>query len=254
MADTKQKFNKSFQIIRALENGLYKKYLEGDIVLQDIANDFNVTVQHVASIIKVNNIGNPNKEKSMYREEEKKLIKKDIENALPIECFKKNYKILDNLSSTVNITNTFSRWIEKDDFSTDIPYVTLSRLNKIISSINIMKYLQINNNLPKSNRESLSKIAKKFNVSYTKVANISIHLKKESDTLLPQKDDRLSRVIFRNLNIIEEITYSKTNHEAAVEKVSKKYNVDKDVIERLLSCEAYAKGASLDEYLSSIKI
>ncbi|RYS03704.1 hypothetical protein, partial [Staphylococcus pseudintermedius] len=120
--------------------------------------------------------------------------------------------------------------------------------------INIMKYLQINNNLPKSNRESLSKIAKNFNVSYTKVANISIHLKKESDTLLPQKDDRLSRVIFRNLNIIEEITYSKTNHEAAVEKVSKKYNVDKDVIERLLSCEAYAKGASLDEYLSSIKI
>ncbi|NLS37282.1 hypothetical protein [Staphylococcus pseudintermedius] len=88
MADTKQKFNKSFQIIRALENGLYKKYLEGDIVLQDIANDFNVTVQHVASIIKVNNIGNPNKENQCI-EKKKKINKKDIENALPIECFKK---------------------------------------------------------------------------------------------------------------------------------------------------------------------
>ncbi len=247
------KFNKSYKIIRALENGLYKKYLDGEIVLQDIANEFNVTVQHVASIIKVNNIGNPNKEKSMYKAEEKKAIKREIENGLPIEYFKSKYKIFDNLSSYISVANTFSRWIENDGFHTDIPYLTLSRLNKIISNINIMKYLQINFNLPKENKESLKQVSMRFNVSYTKVANIATHLKKESDRLLPQKDDRLTRIVFRNLNIVEEITYSKTDYEVAISKVAKKYGVDRDIVESILSCEAYIKGSSLDEYLNSIQ-
>ncbi|WP_215392830.1 hypothetical protein [Staphylococcus aureus] len=252
MKDSKHKFNKSYQIIRALENGLYKKYLDGDIVLQDIANEFNVSVQHVASIIKVNNIGNPNKEKSIYKAREKNSIKRDIENGLPIEYFKPKYKIFDNLSSYISVANTFSRWTENDGFHTEIPYLTLSRLNKIISNINIMKYLQINFNLPKSNRESLMKVSKRFDVSYTKVANIAKHLKKGSDSLLPQKDDKLSRIVYRNLNIVEEITYSK-NHEAAISKVSKKYGVDRDIVESILSCEVYVKGASLEVYLNSLQ-
>ncbi|MBI5973902.1 LysM peptidoglycan-binding domain-containing protein [Staphylococcus caledonicus] len=252
MVGRKQAFNKSFQIVRALENGLYKKYLDGDIVLQDIANEFGVTVQHVASIVKVNNIGNPNKEKSIYKSEEQKAIKRDIDNGLPIEYFKSNYKVLEKLSSTINVSNTFLRWKEKDGFHTDVPYATLSRLNKTIASINIRKYIEINNNLPKSNRESLTKIAKRFNVSYTKVANIATHLKKNTTNLIPSKDDKFSRIVYRNLNIVEEVTYSKTNHEEAIDKVSKKYKVDRDIIESILSCEAYVKGASLDEYLDSI--
>lgn len=254
MTEKKGKFNKSFQIVRALENGLYKKYLDREIVLQDIANEFGVTVQHVATIIKVNNIGNPNKEKPMYKAEEQKLIKIDIENGLPIEYFKSNYKILMHLSSTINVANTFLRWKENDGFITDIPYVTLSRLNKIISSINIRRYLEINNNLSKAKRESLTQVAKQFKVSYTKVANISTHLKENTDSLIPSKDDKLVRVVFRNLQIVEEITYSKTKHEKAIEKVSRKYKVDKNIVESILSCEPYVKGASLDEYLKCLKI
>ncbi|HDJ2072648.1 TPA: hypothetical protein PPU89_002298 [Staphylococcus aureus] len=253
MTEKKQKFNKSFQIVKALENGLYKKYLNREIVLQDIANEFGVTAQHVASIIKVNNIGSMNKDKPMYKAEEQKLIKRDIENGLPIEYFKPNYKIFNHLSSTINIANTFLRWREKDGFNTDVSYVTLSKLSKIIASLNIRKYLKINNNLPKSNRKSLTQIAKQFNVSYTKVANIATHLKNNTDTLIPSKDDKLVRVVSRNLNIVEEVTYSKTKHEIAIDKVSKKYKIESDVVESILSCEAYVQGASLEEYLKHLQ-
>ncbi|WP_180526233.1 hypothetical protein [Staphylococcus haemolyticus] len=85
MTEKKQKFNKSFQIVKALENGLYKKYLNREIVLQDIANEFGVTAQHVASIIKVNNIGSMNKDKPMYKAEEQKLIKRDMMKVLPVK-------------------------------------------------------------------------------------------------------------------------------------------------------------------------
>lgn len=253
MIESKEKFNKTYKIVKALENGLYQKYLDGDIVLQDIADEYGVSIQHIASIIKENNIGNPNKEKKFYRDEERKLIKRDIENGLPVDYFKPNYKLFENVSSPINAFNTISRWVKKDEFHTDIPYITLSRLNKIILSVNIRKYVESNNHLPKSKKESIREIAERFNVIYTKVANIASHIKKDTNHLLPQKDDELARIVLRNLNIVEEINYSKSSYEKSIIKASKKFNVDKDIIESILSCEAYVKGANLEEYIENRK-
>ena len=69
MIEKKEKFNKTYKIVKALESGLYQKYLDGDLVLQDIANEYGVTIQHIASIIKENNIGNPNKELKLHSDE-----------------------------------------------------------------------------------------------------------------------------------------------------------------------------------------
>ncbi|WP_267239615.1 hypothetical protein, partial [Staphylococcus aureus] len=88
---------------------------------------------------------------------------------------------------------------------------------------------------------------------YTKVGNIASHIKKDTNKLLPQKDDELARIVLRNLNIVEEVNYSKSSHEKAIAKAAKKFNVDKDIIVSILSCEAYVKGANLEEYIESRK-
>lgn len=253
MIESKEKFNKTYKIVKALENGLYQRYLDGDIVLQDIANEYGVSIQHIASIIKENDIGNPNKEKKIYRDEERKLIKRDIENGLPVDYFKPKYKLFGNVSSPINAFNTISRWVKKDEFHTDVPYITLSRLKKIILSVNIRKYVESNNHLPKSKKESIRVIAERFNVTYTKVANIASHIKKDTNYLLPQKDDELAKIVLRNLNIVEEITYSKSSYDEAITKASKKFNVNRDIIERILDCEVYVKGANLEEYIENRK-
>lgn len=247
---SENKFNKTYYLVKALNNGLYKKYLDGDIVLQDIADEFNVSFQHVAAVIKENNIGNPSEEKRMYNDEERFLIKNDVENGLPIECIQHNYKIFENISDPMNVFNTMTRWVKAKQFNTEIPYITESKLNKIILDINIMKVIKSNNMLPKKSKKLLNDIANDFNVRYSKVSNINSYIRKNVDNLLPNKDDELVKVIIRNLDITNDINISKEGYNIAASKAAKKYNVDVNVIKRIVECKSYIEGSNINEYIN----
>lgn len=243
------KLNKTFQIVKSLKNGEYQRYLDGDIVLQDIADQFGVSVQHVAAIIKDNKIGEPSKQKKLYKEEEQVKVKDDIENGLPIDYFKNDYRIFNNLSGTMNVFNTITRWVKRDQIHLDIPYITESKLKKLILYVNIMKYIKRNNNYPKQNKKRLSDIAEMFNVSFGVVGSIASYIKKGTNNLLPNKNEELVKIIIRNLDMVEDITYTKDEHEEAIKKASKKYGVDLEMVKRILVCEPYVEGANIDDFI-----
>lgn len=245
------KYNKTFQIVTSLQNGLYKKYLNGDIVLQDIANQFNVSVQHVAAVIKDNNIGVPSKQKKMHREEAQHQVKQDIENGLPVEFLKDEYKIFEGLSGVMNVFNTITRWVRKEQITLTLPYITESKLKKLILDINIMKFINKNKNYPKHSKMRLVDIADLFNVSFGVVGTISSYLNKGANHLLPNQNNELVKVIMRNLDMVEDITYSNLEHEEAIEAASKKYSVKISIIKKILLCEPYIEGANIEEYIKT---
>lgn len=248
-----KKLNKTYYLVKALKSGLYNKYLNGDIVLQDIADQFEVSFQHVAAVIKQNNIGNPSEEKRFHNMEERNLIKHDINNGLPIECFKSHYKLFENMTNTMNIFNTITRWGKTQKFKTDIPYITSVKLRKVILEVNIMKYLKCNNIMPKQNKKNLSDIANDFKVSYSKISLINSYINKGVNNLLPDKDDELIKVVFRNLNIVSEVVYSRMEPVEAIKEVANKYGIEVDMVKRITSCEPYIEGANINTFIAKRK-
>lgn len=245
------KLNKTYHLVKALNNGLYNDYLKGDIVLQDIADRFEVSFQHVSAVIKQNNIGHPSEEKRMYNDEERILIKKDIDNGIPIECFQTKYKLFENINDSMNVFNTITRWTKSNHFKTEIPYITVSKLNKFILDVNIMKFLKINNMMPKNSKMRLTDIADNFEVSYSKVSNINSYLNKSVNNLLPDKNEDLVKVIIRNLEIVNYINFNNNKNADALHNASEKYFVDIYTIEQILDCESYQDGSNLYDYLDN---
>lgn len=250
---SEKKLNKTYYLVKALKSGLYNKYLNGDIVLQDIADQFEVSFQHVAAVIKQNNIGNPSEEKRFYNMEERNLIKHDINNGLPIECFKSHYKLFENMSSTMNIFNTITRWGKTQKFKTDIPYITSAKLKKVILEVNVMKCLKYNNIMPKQNKKNLTDVANDFNVSYSKISLINSYINKGANNLLPDKDNELIKIVVRNLNIVNEVTCSRLNTVEAIKEIADKYNIEVDMVKRITSCERYIEGANINTFIATRK-
>lgn len=245
------KFNKTYYLVRSLNNGLYKKYLNGDIVLQDIADEFDVSIQHVAAVIKENNIGNPSEEKRMHNDEERMLIKEDVENGLPIEYFKNKYKIFENITNPINVFNTMTRWVKEKQFKSKIPYITEAKLEKLILDINIMKTLKLDNMMPKKNRKTLQGIADDFKVKYRKISKINSYIKKDVDNLVPDNENELVRVIIRNLEIAN-IVKCQGNVDNTINQIAKDYNMNTKIIERIVDCKAYIDGSNIRDYLNKI--
>lgn len=251
---SEKKLNKTYYLVKALNSGLYNKYLNGDIVLQDIADEFDVSFQHVAAVIKQNNIGNPSKEKQSYNNEERNLIRHDINNGLPIECFKAHYKLFENITDTMNIFNTITRWVKTKKFKTEIPYITNTKLTKLILEVNLMKFLKVNSVMPKDSKKNLNDIAKLFNVSYSKTSSINSYINKGVNNLLPDKNEDLIKVIIRNLAIVNEVMCSELDTVDAIKEASSIYNVEVDMVKRITSCEPYKNGSNINNYISRIKL
>lgn len=242
--------NKTFQIVQALRYGksdLYERYINGDIVLQDIANEFNVSVQHVSNVILQNGIGNPKKDKRIFKDEEKAKIESDINNGLPIDEMKNIYKTFERINSTMSLFNSLSQKVRRGDLNTEIPFLTEKKLHRAITDINIMKYVRVNKK--KKQPETLKDISFKFNEHYTVVANISSFCNKTDSNLLPKKNPDLLKIIIRNLDIVNYVTKSELTHEQAITEAEEKFDVDKRVIEKILACELYVKGADIDVFL-----
>jgi len=248
-----KKLNKTYYLVKALNSGMYNEYLNGDIVLQDIADKFEVSFQHVAAVIKQNNIGNPSKEKRFYNMEERNLIKHDVNNGLPIECFKSHYKLLENMTNTMNIFNTITRWVKTQKFETEIPYITSTKLRKIILEVNIMKYLKNNNIMPKQSKKNLTDVANDFKVSYSKISLINSYINKGVNNLLPDKNDDLVKVVVRNLNVVNEVNYSRLNTVEAIKEASTRYNIEVDMVKRITSCSPYIEGANINTFIAMRK-
>lgn len=250
---SEEKLNKKDRLIKALKGGLYQQYIEGDLVLQDIADQFEVSVQYVASVIKNNEIGMPRKQRRLYKAAEQKKIQVDIENGLPIEYFEGDYKILKGLSGTINVFNTITRWRISEQISLNITHITAKKLNKIILDVNIMKYIRKNNNSPKESKLRLVDIAELFRVSFGVVGNISRSINKGYLYSFSSKDTYLVKIVMRNLEIVKEVMDSDFEYEEAIIEASRYHGVDVPMVKRIINCNQYAKNADLDQYVQKRK-
>lgn len=252
MSNSKSKFNKTYEIVRMMkENGeLYQKYIDRKIKLKDISEMYGVTYEHLANVLKENNLGNPKVERRMRTESELLQVENDINNALPIDYFKSRYTMFNGISSTMYIFNSLNRRIVKfNEISPDIQMITMHRLTILVNKIKILKSLLEYNISPRGRKKTLQEIAEEFDVSYTQVAYISSNYKKKPNTLLPDKDPELVKVIMRNLEISEDIKNSTLNHDNAIEDIAEKYNIDAAMVERIIGCKEYADNSGQYSHL-----
>ena len=233
---TEKKVNKTYEIVKALQQDgeLYDKYIKREISKQEIADMYGVTYQHVTNIVKENNIDNP-------KEKELQHIKNDINNALPIEYFKDDYSLFKNITTTMSMFKSLTSRIRTGELDTKLPLLTNYRIKDVlITEINILKEIEKNNDKPRGKKKRIIDIAKEFDVSYTKVATISsYHKKYYPNSLLPNKDDELVKVVMRNMDIVDKVTHSELEHSEAIENIVKEYDIPKEMVIRILSCEAY---------------
>lgn len=247
-----EKGNKTYQIVKALkEDGdLYDKYINREISMKEISEMYDVSYQHVVNIVKENNIGNLKEDKAKAKEREIVYIQQDINNALPIDYIKPRYSMFNHINNTMSLFNSLNGRITNGELNIEIPMMTMHKLmNVVILEVNIMKVLKENNKKPKSERKRISDIAKRFNISYTKCATISSYIKKAPSNLLPNKDDKLIKRVMRNLDIVSYINDENSNHEESIKKIAANYNISEEMVKRIISCEPYAIGADIDEYI-----
>lgn len=252
MSNSKSKFNKTYEIVRMMkENGeLYQKYIDRKIKLKDISEMYGVTYEHLANVLKENNLGNPKVERRMRTESELLQVENDINNALPIDYFKSRYTMFNGISSTMYIFNSLNRRIVKfNEISPDIQMITRHRLTILVNKIKILKSLLEYNISPRGRKKTLKEIAEEFDVSYTQVAYISSNYKKNPNTLLPDKDPELVKVIMRNLEISEDVKNSTVSHDNAIENIAEKYNIDAAMVERIIGCKEYADNSGQYSHL-----
>src|SRR5699024_10561266 len=146
--------------------------------MKDISEMFGVSYQHVANIVKENNIGNPKVERQMIKDNEKVQVQNDINNGLPIDYFKENYTMFNPISTTMSMFNSLNTRIKNNEIKVEVPIITIHRLNILVLEVNIMKFIDKNNKQSKGKKKRISDIAEIFGISYTKVAYISSYFKK----------------------------------------------------------------------------
>ncbi|MBO0377043.1 hypothetical protein [Staphylococcus warneri] len=248
--------NKTYLIVKALkENGdLHERFVNGKITMKEISEMYDVSYQHVANLIKEYNIGNLRVDREKAKEREKTFIQHDINNALPIDYIKPRYSMFSNIKSTMSLFNSINGRIANGELEVNLPMITMHKLlNVIILEVNIYKVIKANNEKPKTSRLRNSDIADKFNVSYTKIATISSHMKKSPNNILPNKDDALIKTVIRNLELVNRIKESSLEHEKAIEELANYYNLSEEMIKRIISCEPYAIGSDIEEYIEFYK-
>lgn len=243
--------NKTYNLVKELKSQkeIYESYISGEFSLADIGKRFDVSPQHVSNIIKKNNIGNPSEDRKSYKESEQQSIIKDVNNALPIEYIQPFYKTLKGITGSMNLFNSLTQKVRRNEMSFEIPFITLKRLNVLILELNIRKYIQWNNGLPEDSKKRVSDIAEIFCVAYSKVGKINSHFNKNQDTLLPNKDNDLIKVVMRNLELVDDVINNSNDYEMAIKQAKVKYKLDIDTIEKVLACEPYVKGANLEEFI-----
>jgi len=153
----------------------------------------------------------------------------------------------------MNIFNTITRWVKTQKFETEIPYITSTKLRKIILEVNIMKYLKNNNIMPKQSKKNLTDVANDFKVSYSKISLINSYINKGVNNLLPDKNDDLVKVVVRNLNVVNEVNYSRLNTVEAIKEASTRYNIEVDMVKRITSCSPYIEGANINTFIAMRK-
>lgn len=250
MSSNDEKLNKTYQIVKALkEDGeLYQRYINRELSMKDISEMFGVSYQHVANIVKENNIGNPKVERQMIRDNEKVQVQKDINNGLPIDYFKENYTMFNPINTTMSMFNSLNTRIKNNEIKVEVPIITIHRLNILVLEVNIMKYID-KNNKSKGKKKRISDIAEIFGISYTKVAYISSYFKKDKKNLLPHKDDKLVKIVMRNLDLTKEIIESELNEAKAIEKAAKDYDIEESMIKRIIDCEPYIEGSDMETFI-----
>lgn len=250
MSTNDEKLNKTYQIVKALkEDGeLYQRYINRELSMKDISEMFGVSYQHVANIVKENNIGNPKVERQMIRDNEKVQVQKDINNGLPIDYFKENYTMFNPINTTMSMFNSLNTRIKNNEIKVEVPIITIHRLNILVLEVNIMKYID-KNNKSKGKKKRISDIAEIFGISYTKVAYISSYFKKDKKNLLPHKDDKLVKIVMRNLDLTKEIIESELNEAKAIEKAAKDYDIEESMIKRIIDCEPYIEGSDMETFI-----
>ena len=220
-----EKGNKTYQIVKALkEDGdLYDKYINREISMKEISEMYDVSYQHVVNIVKENNIGNLKEDKAKAKEREIVYIQQDINNALPIDYIKPRYSMFKHINNTMSLFNSLNGRITNGELNVEIPMMTMHKLmNVVILEVNIMKVLK---------------------------ENISSYIKKAPSNLLPNKDDNLIKMVMRNLDIVSYISDENSNHEESIKNIAANYNISEEMVKRIISCEPYAIGADIDEYI-----
>src|SRR5699024_5632197 len=127
-------------------------------------------------------------------------------------------------STTMSMFNSLNTRIKNNEIKVEVPIITIHRLNILVLEVNIMKFIDKNNKQSKGKKKRISDIAEIFGISYTKVAYISSYFKKDKKNLLPHKDDKLVKIVMRNLDLTKEIIESELNEEKAIEKAAKDYD------------------------------
>lgn len=251
MSSNDEKLNKTYQLVKALkEDGeLYQRYINRELSMKDISEMFGVSYQHVANIVKENNIGNPKVERQMIKDNEKVQVQNDINNGLPIDYFKENYTMFNPISTTMSMFNSLNTRIKNNEIKVEVPIITIHRLNILVLEVNIMKFIDKNNKQSKGKKKRISDIAGIFGISYTKVAYISSYFKKDKKNLLPHKDDKLVKIVMRNLDLTKEIIESELNEEKAIEKAAKDYDMEETMIKRIVNCEPYIEGSDMEKFI-----
>lgn len=251
MSSNDEKLNKTYQLVKALkEDGeLYQRYINRELSMKDISEMFGVSYQHVANIVKENNIGNPKVERQMIKDNEKVQVQNDINNGLPIDYFKENYTMFNPISTTMSMFNSLNTRIKNNEIKVEVPIITIHRLNILVLEVNIMKFIDKNNKQSKGKKKRISDIAEIFGVSYTKVAYISSYFKKDKKNLLPHKDDKLVKIVMRNLDLTKEIIESEQSEEKAIEKAAKDYDMEETMIKRIVNCEPYIEGSDMGKFI-----
>lgn len=251
MSSNDEKLNKTYQIVKALkEDGeLYQRYINRELSMKDISEMFGVSYQHVANIVKENNIGNPKVERQMIRDNEKVQVQNDINNGLPIDYFKENYTMFNPINTTMSMFNSLNTRIKNNEIKVEVPIITIHRLNILVLEVNIMKFIDKNNKQSKGKKKRISDIAEIFGISYTKVAYISSYFKKDKKNLLPHKDDKLVKIVMRNLDLTKEIIESELNEAKAIEKAAKDYDIEESMIKRIIDCEPYIEGSDMETFI-----
>ncbi|PTE82257.1 hypothetical protein BUY85_00540 [Staphylococcus equorum] len=245
------KLNKTYQLVKALkEDGeLYTRYINRELSMKDISEMFGVSYQHVANIVKENNIGNPKVERQMIKDNEKIQVENDINNGLPIDYFKENYTMFNPIKTTMSMFNSLNTRIKNKEIKAKIPLITIHRLNILVLEVNIMKFIKNNAKQSKGKKKRISDIAEIFGVSYTKVAYISSYFKKEKKNLLPNKDEKLVKIVMRNLDITKEVIQSDLGASEAIKKVAEDYDIEESMVSRIVECEPYIEGADIEEFI-----
>lgn len=251
MSSNDEKLNKTYQLVKALkEDGeLYQRYINRELSMKDISEMFGVSYQHVANIVKENNIGNPKVERQMIKDNEKVQVQNDINNGLPIDYFKENYTMFNPISTTMSMFNSLNTRIKNNEIKVEVPIITIHRLNILVLEVNIMKFIDKNNKQSKGKKKRISDIAEIFGISYTKVAYISSYFKKDKKNLLPHKDDKLVKIVMRNLDLTKEVIESELNENKAIENAAKDYDMEESMIKRIVNCEPYIEGSDMEKFI-----